>query len=52
MGSLQKPIWLSRKREEGGELDREEADVRWKVVTAVAVLIALATLAQGLRVFG
>ncbi len=49
MGSLSKPIWLRRKREEGGELHREKVDVRWKVVTTLAVLIALGTI---LRVFG
>ncbi len=51
MGSMPKPIWLRKKRKEGGELHREEGDVRWKAVTALAVLIALATLAQSLRVF-
>ena len=31
---------------------REVVDGRWRVLTALAVLVALATLAQSLRVFG
>ena len=32
--------------------ESEEVDVWWKIGTALAVLIAVATLAQSLRVFG